>query len=129
MLTNATASANNRRMPVGTWSEGVSRESSHMAAATSTAIAGGGILSSSEFIGSIMRPNERLSRAFSVGLKPVVSLRRFTRRYSRREKAHCLLGRCKIIINLMESHMVEVLTFTLKIIWSNATFNCSDNAS
>ena len=57
MLTNATASANNRRMPVGTWSEGVSRESSHMAAATSTAIAGGGTLSSSDFIGSIMRPN------------------------------------------------------------------------
>ena len=28
-----------------------------MAAATSTAIAGGGILSSSDFIGSIMRPN------------------------------------------------------------------------
>src|SRR6267142_6486953 len=62
MLTNATASANNRRMPVGTWSEGVSRESSHMAAATSTAIAGGGILSSSEFIGSIMRPNEPVEK-------------------------------------------------------------------
>src|SRR6185437_7251786 len=55
MATIATASAKKSRMPLGIWTEGVTRESAHMAAATSTAIAGGGTLSSSEFIGSIRK--------------------------------------------------------------------------